>query len=157
VVGVRVASPDDYDRVIAVVDEWFGRPVSSSLPRLFLDLFWATSTVADDDQGLAGFLVAFVSPSQPRLGYLHFVGIRPDRRRTGLARTLYEGFASYAQGQRCRELRAITAPGNRESIRFHEHLGFTATAPVANFNGPGRAMVIFRRDLSGDLDGALLP
>jgi ribosomal protein S18 acetylase RimI-like enzyme len=122
--SIRVASPDDYDRIITVVDEWWARPVSASLPRLFLDLFWTTSRVADDDQGLAGFLVAFMSPAQPQVGYLHFVGIRPNRRRTGLARTLYEGFARYAQGQGCRDLRAITAPDNRESIRFHEHLGF---------------------------------
>jgi GNAT superfamily N-acetyltransferase len=153
-VGIRVARPDDYDRIITVVDEWWGRPVSSSLPRLFLDLFWTTSRVADDDQGLAGVLVALMSPAQPQVGYLHFVGIRPDRRRTGLARTLYEGFASYAQGQGCQDLRAITAPDNRDSIRFHEHLGFTASAPVADFNGPGRAMVIFRRNLSKEPDGA---
>ena len=66
-VGIRVARPDDYDRIITVVDEWWGRPVSSSLPRLFLDLFWTTSRVADDDQGLAGFLVAFMSPAQPQV------------------------------------------------------------------------------------------
>jgi hypothetical protein len=78
----------------------------------------------------------------------------------GSIRTLYDGFASCAQGQGGRELRAITAPSNCESIRFHEHLGFTARAPVANFNSPGRAMVVFHRfhrHLSEELDGTSLP
>lgn len=56
---VRVASPEDYDRIVSVVDKWWGRPVSTGLPRLFLDHFWASSRVADDAEGLAGFLVAF--------------------------------------------------------------------------------------------------
>ena len=33
VVGVRVAHPEDYERIVAVIDEWWGRPVSASLPR----------------------------------------------------------------------------------------------------------------------------
>jgi GNAT superfamily N-acetyltransferase len=85
-VKVRVARAEDYDRIIAVVDEWWGRPVSSSLPRLFLDHFWSTSRIVEDEHGLAAFLIAFFSPSQPRLAYVHFVGVRPDHRGSGLAR-----------------------------------------------------------------------
>ena len=116
--GVRMARPEDYDRIVAVVDDWWGRPVRPSLPRLFLDHFWSTSRVAEDDQGLAGFLVAFVSPAQPQVGYVHFAGIRPDHRKSGLGRQLYEEFANLARSQGCTELRAITAPENLESIRF---------------------------------------
>lgn len=119
-VQVRVARPEDYDRIVTVIDEWWGRPVSASLPRLFLDHFWSTSRVADDEDGVAGFMVAFVSPSQPDVGYVHFVGVRPDHRRSGLARQLYEQFADDALGQGCTELRAITATVNVGSIRFHK-------------------------------------
>jgi ribosomal protein S18 acetylase RimI-like enzyme len=144
-VKVRVARAEDYDRIIAVVDEWWGRPVGSSLPRLFLDHFWSTSRIVEDEHGLAAFLIAFFSPSQPRLAYVHFVGVRPDHRRSGLARRLYEGFARYAQEQGCTELRAITAPGNTASIHFHRDLGFSVSRPVADYNGPGRPMVTFHR------------
>lgn len=65
-VDVHVASPNDYDRIVAVVDDWWGRPVVAGLPRLFLDHFWNTSRVAEDEQGLAAFLVAFMSPAQRR-------------------------------------------------------------------------------------------
>ncbi len=151
-VGVRVARAEDYDRIVAVVDEWWGRPVGSSLPRLFLDHFWSTSRIGEDGLGLAAFLIAFISPSQPRLAYVHFVGVRPDHRRSGLARELYEGFARDAQEQGCIELRAITAAGNTGSVRFHNGLGFTVSGPVADYNGPGRPMVTFSRPLNSATD-----
>jgi len=31
VVGVRVARPEDYDCIAAVIDAWWGRPVSASV------------------------------------------------------------------------------------------------------------------------------
>lgn len=151
-VRVRDACPEDYDRIVAVVDEWWGRPVSQSLPRLFLDHFWSTSRVAEDERGLAAFLIGFVSPAQPHLAYVHFAGVRPDHRRGGIARALYEQFASYARDHGCTELRAITAPGNAGSIRFHENLDFRACAPVAAYNGRKRPMVVFRRTLNQAAD-----
>ncbi len=137
-VGVRRARAEDYDCIVALVDEWWGRPVGSCLPRLFQDHFWSTSRIVEDRLGLAAFLIAFLSPSRPRLAYVHFVGVRPDHRGSGLARELYEGLARHAQEQGCTELRAITAPGNTGSIRFHKGLGFTVSGPVADYNGPGR-------------------
>ena len=80
-VAVRVSRPEDYDGVVAVVAEWWGRSVSPSLPRFFLDLFWSTSRIVEDKHGLAAFLIALISPSQPRLAYVHFVGVRPDCQR----------------------------------------------------------------------------
>mgnify|MGYP001795382310 CR=1 FL=1 len=124
--GLRVARPEDYDRIVAVINAWWGRPVSTSLPRLFLDHFWSTSRVAEDEHGLAGFLVAFVSPSQPNLAYVHFVGVPPDHRNSGLARQLYEAFADHARNHDCTALPAITHTGNFDSVRLHPSLGFTA-------------------------------
>jgi GNAT superfamily N-acetyltransferase len=146
-VKTRVARPRDYDRIVAVIDDWWGRPVRASLPRLFLDHFWATSRVADDEHGLAAFLVAFVSPSAPELAYLHFVGVRPDRRRSGLAESFYCDFLAYASSVGCRQARAVTVPENESSIRFHQRLGFHVSAPMPNYNGVGPAMVTFTRSL----------
>ncbi len=150
---MRAAVAEDYDKVIVVVDDWWGRPVSSSLPRLFFDHFWPTSTIAEDNDGLAGFLVGFISPAKPEVGYVHFVGTRPDRRRSGLARLLYERFAGYAHQQGCYELRAVTAPSNAASVLFHERLGFSVSGPVVGYNGPGRAMVVFSWDLTSFSSG----
>lgn len=73
--GSRIAQPRDYERIIEVVDYWWGRPVQASLPR------------------------------------------------------------------------AVTAPGNHGSIRFHQRLGFDVSAPVPDYNGAGRSKVIFTRIL----------
>lgn len=143
----RMARPQDYDRIVAVIDDLWGRPVRASLPRLFLDHFWATSRVTDDEYGLAAFLVAFVSPAAPELAYLHFVSVRPDRRRSGLAESLYGEFLAYASSVGCRQARAVTASGNEGSIRFHQRLGFDVSAPIPNYYGVGRAMVTFTRSL----------
>ncbi|GLY67949.1 hypothetical protein Atai01_45680 [Amycolatopsis taiwanensis] len=51
---LRPATPDDYDRIVGVVDEWAGLPIRSGLPRLFLDHFHRTSLVAEDGVGWRG-------------------------------------------------------------------------------------------------------
>jgi RimJ/RimL family protein N-acetyltransferase len=42
---------------------------------------------------------------------------------------------------------AVTSPGNDGSVRFHEAMGFTVTGPVADYNGPGRDRLLFRKEL----------
>src|SRR5207253_2979086 len=94
-----------------------------SLPRLFLDHFAETSRVVEDSDGLAAFLVGFLAPP---VGYVHFVGVRPDLRGQGLARALYDDFAVRADAGGCSELSAITAPANLGSRDFHLSMGFDA-------------------------------
>jgi L-amino acid N-acyltransferase YncA len=81
------------------------------------------------------------------VAYVHFAGVRPDRRRSGLARRLYEDFAENALAQGCTQLAAITSTGNLGSIHFHRRLGFAVSEPVPDYNGPGRPMVTFLRQL----------
>lgn len=144
---LRPAEPDDYDRVIAVVDDWWGRPISPSLPRLFLDHFHRTSLVAEDPDGLAGFLIGFLSPSLPDAAYIHFVGIAPRLRGTGLARRLYHHFFDLAAADGRTRIKAITSPKNHASIAFHTAMGFTVTGPTPDYDGPGTDRIVFHRTL----------
>lgn len=144
---LRTATPSDYDRIAAVVDDWWGRPVSQALPRLFLDHFHATSAVAEAGDELAGFLIGFLSPSLPDAAYAHFVGVHPARRGAGLARVLYERFFALAAADGRTVVRAVTASVNAPSIAFHTALGFTVTAPVPGYDGPGDVKVRFERPL----------
>lgn len=144
---VRRARPSDYDRLAPVVDDWWGRPILSSLPRLFLDHFHRTSLVAEHDDGLTGLLVGVVSPSELDQAYVHFVGVHPQARGIGLARNLYEQFFHIARAHERAVVRAITSPANEESIRFHRRLGFRVTGPVADYNGPGHDVMVFERSL----------
>ena len=139
----RVATPDDYDAIAAVVDEWWDRPMLDKLPRIFLDHFWSTSTVVEDEQGLAAFLIGFMSPSHSEIAYIHFVGVRPDLRSVGLARDLYRKFFEIARQDGRREIHAVTNPRNITSIGFHTRLGFSVDGPIPDYDGPGQALMAF--------------
>src|SRR5687767_8363634 len=87
---VRHAEPEDHARVVAVLDEWWGgRRMVDMLPRLFFNHFRDTSFVAEREGDLAGFLVGFLSQSEPQAAYIHFVGVSPEERGSGLGRKLY--------------------------------------------------------------------
>jgi ribosomal protein S18 acetylase RimI-like enzyme len=145
---VRFARPADYDPIVATLDNWWGRPVSRSLPRLFLDHFHGTSMVAETSEGsLAGFLVGFLSPSLPDAAYIHFVGVDPRLRGRGLARELYQRFFALAAADGRAVVRAITAPVNSGSIAFHTAMGFKVTGPVPGYDGPSADMMVFERRL----------
>ncbi|MEV6390470.1 GNAT family N-acetyltransferase [Nocardia xishanensis] len=149
-IRLRPATSGDYDAVVAVVDAWWGRAVSASLPRLFFDHFAATSLVAECDGELAGFLVGFLSADHPEEAYVHFAGVHPARRGSGLGRRLYHRFIDGARLDGRTVIRAITSPRNSGSVAFHEAMGFEVGEPVRGYNGPGRDMVTFVLSLSGD-------
>lgn len=143
---IRTARPDDYESIVAVVDEWWGRPMARMLPRLFLDHFFATSLIAEYDGALAGFLVGFHSPSVPHRAYVHFVAVAPAQRGTGLARRLYETFFEGAVQDGCTVVSAITSPANTASVAFHRALGFSVRQ-VPDYNEPGVDRIVFERSL----------
>src|SRR5688572_3725129 len=122
---------DDYPRVTAVMAEWWAGMGGEAghqfrvmlLPRLFFQHFTDTSYVLDlPGGGLGAFLVGFVSQSAPRIGYVHFVGVAPDLRRTGLGAGLYRRFFADVTARGCREVHAITGTGNLRSVAFHTGL-----------------------------------
>ncbi|MFC0042286.1 GNAT family N-acetyltransferase [Actinomadura rayongensis] len=144
---IRAATPDDHARIVAVMDDWWGRTIHTLLPRLFLDHFHRSSLVAERDGRLAGFLVGLLSPSVPGLAYIHFVGVSPAARGEGLGRELYERFFALARRDGRERVRCITSPQNTASIAFHTAMGFTVTAPIDDYDGPGVARVVFDRPL----------
>lgn len=70
---LRNLTEADYRLVVGIVDEWWGgRPVAGLLPRLFFSHFQPTSFVAETERELAGFLIGFVSQTDPQQAYIHF-------------------------------------------------------------------------------------
>jgi ribosomal protein S18 acetylase RimI-like enzyme len=143
----RPAMATDYQWIIEAVDVWWGRTVSPALPRLFLDNFQSTSLVAESSGQPVGFLVGFLSPSITSTAYIHFVAVDPAFRGLSIARRMYERFFEIAANGGRTEVKSITAPTNAESIEFHRSLGFSVSLPIDGYNGPGTAMVTFRRPL----------
>jgi ribosomal protein S18 acetylase RimI-like enzyme len=142
-----MARPNDYDAIAAVADDWWGRPILGSLPRLFLDLFWRTSLMIDGPAGPDALLVGILSPSDGDRAYIHFVGVAPHARGRGLGRVLYDEFFRQAHADGRTAVTAITAPVNTGSIAFHRSMGFTVSGPVPDHNGPGHDMIVFERAL----------
>ena len=145
--------PADYDSMVAVVDSWWGRPIAGALQRVFLDHFSRTSLVAERsvDRGgvqMTGFLVGFASPDDAEQAYIHFVGVDPGVRGSGLGRALYERFFDLMRSQGRTVVHAVTSPVNTGSIAFHQALGFSAGEPVVDYDGPGADRVVFARSLS---------
>jgi GrpB-like predicted nucleotidyltransferase (UPF0157 family)/predicted GNAT superfamily acetyltransferase len=154
---IRKLRPADYPVVLSVLDTWWGgRHMADMLPRLFFEHFTHTSFAAERDGELSGFLVGFRSQSHPAETYIHFVGVAPEERGSGLGRRLYERFFSTVQAQGCTLVRAVTAPVNESSVRFHRQLGFTiepgdaevgGIAVTTAYDGPGQDRVRFVRSL----------
>jgi ribosomal protein S18 acetylase RimI-like enzyme len=146
-VEIRTARPSDYERIVAVVDDWWGgREMRPMLPRLFLDHFADTSLIVEDDGRLEAFLVGFFSPARPDEAYVHFVGVRPGCRRSGLARALYERFFELVRADGRSVVRCVTSPLNEGSVAFHRRLGFEAEH-VSGYDGPGADRVAFAKRL----------
>ena len=137
---IRPAEPVDHARVVAVVDAWWGgRPMAAMLPKLFFIHFRDTSFVADEDGELAGFLCGFRSQTFDDEAYIHFVGVDPSRRGSGLGRLLYERFFDAIAPRTV--VRAVTSPVNERSVAFHRALGFEVERVQPDYDGRGEARV----------------
>jgi len=139
----RRPDPSDHARIVAVVDDWWGgRAMAAMLPRLFIDHFAQTSYVVEDADGrLAGFAVAFLSPDDVQTVYVHFIGVDPALRGSGLGRELYARVAREAKAAGRSRIAAVTSPVNTTSLAFHAALGFEIGPVVPDYDGPGEDRV----------------
>lgn len=143
---IRHAEPGDFARVVGVVDEWWGgRAMAAMLPKLFFVHFRDTSFVAEDDGAVVGFLCGFRSQTFDDEAYIHFVGVAPSHRGSGLARELYERFFAAVAPRSV--VRAVTSPKNETSLAFHRALGFDVERVDEDYDGRGeaRALLIYKR------------
>jgi predicted GNAT superfamily acetyltransferase len=138
---IRPLQPSDYDRVIAVVDEWWGgRSMSAMLPKLFFVHFADTSFASDEEGELDGFLCGFRSQTFADEAYVHFVGVDPARRGRGVARAMYERFFDAVAPRGV--VRAVTSPGNEASVAFHRAIGFEVERIDQSYDGRDEARVL---------------
>jgi ribosomal protein S18 acetylase RimI-like enzyme len=115
-------------------------------PMFFIE-FGETAFVArDDSDAIVGYLLGFVAPNGD--GYIHCVAVRDDARRQHLGRRLHERFVAEAAKRGATRLKAITSPGNEDSIAFYRRMGFTDIRRVEDYGGSGRPRVIMYRPLT---------
>ncbi|GAA4213609.1 hypothetical protein GCM10022220_38830 [Actinocatenispora rupis] len=137
-------TPADLRTVLAEQHRYWGdRDMRSLHHPTYVHEFGGTALAARAG-GVVGYLLGFVAPTGD--GYVHLVAVRDDARGAGVARALYDRFAELAAGRGATGLKAITTPGNADSVAFHRRLGFAADT-VADYSGPGADRVVFRRPL----------
>jgi GNAT superfamily N-acetyltransferase len=154
--NVRRITKGDFDRIVEVIDHWWGGPISTFAHPIFFYELGDESLVVEQGSDMIGFLLGFVAPGTSRVpqagkepvrtGYVHLVGIHPDYRRRGVGRLLYDRFIDECRAARCVRMKAITTPGNEGSIRFHVALGWKVQE-VDDYAGPGRRRVVFTKQL----------
>jgi len=149
-VTIRHVQPSDYGRVIQHVNAWWGgREMAPLLPRLFFIHFEGTSYVAEREDGtLAGFLIGFLSQTNTDEAYVHFVGVAPDLRGTGLGRRLYERFFAAARAHGRSIVRCVTSPANADALAFHEAMGFEVETVADDYDGTGEARALLVKRLA---------
>ncbi|UTH76220.1 GNAT family N-acetyltransferase [Chromobacterium sp. IIBBL 290-4] len=161
---IRQIEADDFAVLSLAMDDWWGgKPVRHLLHRMYFDHFSSTSFAAVEGDEVIGFLVGFRSQSQPEQAYIHLVGVSPQARGREVGRNLYRHFFEAVGKSGCREVRAITSPGNAASIAFHRRMGFALLpgdgveegVPVMyDYSGPGQHRVGFQLRLDADAYGA---
>jgi ribosomal protein S18 acetylase RimI-like enzyme len=120
--------------------------MAAMLPKLFFIHFRDTSFVAEEDGELAGFLCGFRSQTHDDEAYIHFVGVDPARRGSGLGRMLYERFFEAVAPRAV--VRAVTSPVNERSVAFHQALGFEVERIDESYDGAGEARVLLVKRLA---------
>lgn len=166
---LRHPTPLDHPRLqLALADWWDGQGGESGalqrqllVPRLFLQHFTETSYLVErtDPTGtptLQAFLIGFLSQTDPHTAYIHFAGVHPDTRRSGLGSILYHRFFDLAHHHGRTQVRCITSPTNRNSIAYHTRMGFRLEpgdhsengVPVhRDYDGAGLDRVSFVREV----------
>ncbi len=163
--GLKTRHPraDDHARVLAVLDDWWGKcggeAGSASARCCCRDCSSSTSpTRASSSNAPTGGSSPFSSASDPGTAYIHFVGVDPNLRRTGLGATLYGKFFRQVTARGADTVKCVTSPGNTNSVAFHTGLGFRVdpSATLKNgipvqldYDGPGLHRVTFTRGLGG--------
>jgi GNAT superfamily N-acetyltransferase len=137
----------DFDRIVEVIDQWWGGPISTFAHPIFFYELGAHALIAEDPEaGMIGFLLGFVAEEPERTGYVHLVGIHPEFRRRGVGRLLYQTFIEECRSAGCKRMKAITTLGYEGSIKFHVALGWQSSE-VADYAGRDRARLVFTREL----------
>ncbi len=153
---IRNTAPSDHFKITNVMKDWWnGRDLTAMLPKLFLVHFCDTSFMVEKNGELIAFLIGFLSQSRKSEGYIHFVGVHPEYRSTGIGEYLYHHFFRICMDNHRSIIRSCTSPVNKESIEFHRKIGFEIEkgnssvegVQVTVDNASGNPKVMFRKTI----------
>jgi GNAT superfamily N-acetyltransferase len=152
-VDIQRCTKADFDFILEHLAEFWGSDRTLSLHHpIFLHEFGDTAYVIRNANSVNAYLFGLFSQTEPT-AYVHLVGVHESARRQGLARRLYEHFATVALDHGCTELKAITTFANRQSLAFHHSIGMDPAGDgesadvTKDYAGPGQDRVVMRKRL----------
>lgn len=146
-ITIRNTTPNDHEKVISAMPYWWnGRDLTASVNKIFFIHFSNTSFVAEKDDKLVGFLVAFFSQTDDNLGYIHFAGVHPEYRMDGIGRRLYTAFFDSCIENNISVVKCCTSPINKLSIAFHQRMGFEIELGDCSVDGVPAKMNFLRKN-----------
>ncbi|MCQ6559404.1 GNAT family N-acetyltransferase [Paenibacillus mendelii] len=154
---IRNMEGSDCGGILAVASAWWGNTYSSDMfSKWYITHFRETCLLAEEGGRMIGFVMGFMSQTNPDETYIRIVMVDPAYRGKGVGRALYEAFAERAVALERSVIRCVTAPWNKESIAFHISLGFIMEPqeqelegiPVCiDYDGRGGGRVLFKKRL----------
>jgi GNAT superfamily N-acetyltransferase len=142
----RPLGKNDYGYIVQVIDKWWGGPTSALAHPVFFYELGELARVVEQDGIIVGFLLGFLTPASPPVGYVHLLGIHPDYRRRGVGRILYQAFEEDCRERGCHALKGISTVGNEVSLAFHRMLGWDAEC-IDDYAGPARRRVVYHKSI----------
>lgn len=122
---MRKGRAEDYETIITVMPIWWnGRDLTHMIMKLFFYHFQDTIFIAEKEGRIVGFIIGFLSQASPNEAYIHFLGVNPDYRNSGMGRALCERFFDECRNHGRNVVRSCTSPINKQSIAFHQHMGY---------------------------------
>lgn len=156
---IRNAKEGDFMKCVSIAREaWPQFKERESIYHLFCKYFNHTSFVVEANEGIAAFLLGFLSQVDNYTAYIHLVATAPRHQRKGMATLLYQKFFETARHMERRRIELIVNPDNAASLEFHRKLGFQenfkgeiitvdGVKAVRDYNGPRIHMVPFFKEL----------
>jgi GNAT superfamily N-acetyltransferase len=143
----RPLAKSDFDQIVQVIDAWWGGATRHLAHPMFFHELGQQAFIVEENDQMIGFLLGFLTPDLPPRGYVHLVGVHPEHRRRGVGRFAYTWFEAECRKRGCRQVKAITTPGNEGQVLFHKGIGWQ-THEDPDYAGPGRSRIVFIKDLT---------
>jgi GNAT superfamily N-acetyltransferase len=132
-------------RLLAAHDRFWDTDTRGLHDPVWFDQFGGFGVLARAGGEDVGYLLGVVTAD--RLGYLHLLAVRSDRRRAGLGRRLVGWFDDLARSTGARVVQATANPDDAATVGLHTALG--ASAHLSRDRaGPGQDRLVLTRSLS---------
>ena len=148
---ISICTKADFDQILNEITVFWGDERTLFLHHpMFINEFGNSAFVIKEGGKVIGYLFGFISQTEP-VGYVHAIGVRITHQRKGLGKRLYDHFTEFVLKHGCKELKALTTPGNKTSIAFHKSIGMELQGEpneegipiVRDYSGSAHDRVVF--------------